>query len=958
MLPPPLRRAIFALSLLSSLPAQPVPYDIVYVRAPRWGDDRNTRWAEVFHPTYAEPGSDLMLLHPDGKEEVLFPAGPGAVADPVMSFDAAWVYFSYYPDVRPAALNTQRGDAPRGGADIYKLHLASRRVLRLTTQQWTPPSGASRWSSDHLTAKPDGSFYLGYGVFNLAPCPLPGGKLMFASSRDGYLPNKSFTFPNLRLYLMDTDGRNVEPVGHLNIGSALHPTVLADGRVMFASYEAQGIRDERLWGLWSVYPDGRHWEPLMSAFTPAAALHFQTQLSDGRIAVVEYYNLNNNGFGTLLAFSGKPDATRPTFGDANAEHASNPQVRRGLWNFAPGHPAHLQPRYKRYPFSPQNLLALTGFTHGEDEAAPLGSDLQFTGKVTHPAAAPGNDLLLVWTPGPANNLNRPTTKPYYDGGIYVLRGGQSIDSQRGLTLVKNDPAYNEQQPRPVVPYRAIYGVAQPKALPFLPNDGTLHPALPSGTPYGLVGTASFYRRDTAPGTTRTAFGGLDPFNTGENDANPNWFTQGADAGKYTNADIHSVRVVAMEGVAHRSYGPAIGHGSVAGFASHAGLERLRILGEIPLRKPGLVDGDGNPDTSFLAKISADTPFTFQTLDRDGLVLNMAQTWHQLRPGEVRTNCGGCHGHSQMPADFSRTAAGRGAVPIADLSRTKPIDVEFLRDIQPILQRSCSGCHSKSGRAEAGLVLDDDALINGYPGTYYRLTQDSEARFGLKPVINSKTWRQTNASRYIRKFQSRRSLLMWKIMGRRLDGFTNSDHPTERVPGDASTLPPGADPNLADLDYIGTAMPPPNSGHAPLSDEEKRTFARWIDLGCPSASPDPQLRHMDLFADELKPTLTLAAPRISQTSLLREIRLGVADAYSGIDRASLSVTASFAVNDRAANTELAADFREVSPGVWVLPIAKPFAIRRARITVRVKDGAGNESRVERIFSAGVNTPVTP
>ncbi len=45
----------------------------------------------------------------------------------------------------------------------------------------------------------------------------------------------------------------------------------------------------------------------------------------------------------------------------------------------------------------------------------------------------------------------------------------------------------------------------------------------------------------------------------------------------------------------------------------------------------------------------------------------------------------------------------------------------------------------------------------------------------------------NASRYIRMFQSRRSLLVWKIFGERLDGWTNDDFPTETTPGDARTL---------------------------------------------------------------------------------------------------------------------------------------------------------------------------
>ena len=98
-----------------------VDYDIVYVRAPRYGDNTFTRWAEVINPVQMEPGADLMLLHPDGREEVIFAAGNGAVVDPAPSFDAKSVYFSYFPDVRIASLNYQRSNAPKQGADIYRI---------------------------------------------------------------------------------------------------------------------------------------------------------------------------------------------------------------------------------------------------------------------------------------------------------------------------------------------------------------------------------------------------------------------------------------------------------------------------------------------------------------------------------------------------------------------------------------------------------------------------------------------------------------------------------------------------------------------------------------------------------------------------------------------------------------------------------------------------------------------
>ena len=967
--------ALLVLTAVDAMAQSIVPYDIVYVRAPRYGDEINTEWPEVFDPIQMEPGADLMLLHPDGSEEVLFAGGNGAVVDPVISFDGQSIFFAYFHDLRDSELNYQRRDAPRAGADIYKIQVANRNVQRLTHQEWAPPTGAANWSTDHLTASPSGTYYLGFGIFNLGPCPLPGGRLMFTSSRDSYLANKSYTFPNLRLYVMDDDGKNVEKVGHLNIGSALHPTVLMDGRVMFSSYEAQGLRDQRNWGLWAIWPDGRNWQPLMSAFTSAAAMHFQTQLSDGQIGVVEYYNLNNNGFGTLLAFSSEPASGVAPFGDPKASHPSNPSVRRGIWYFSPSHPSHLKPRYKQYPFSPLGLHALSAFTHGEDNASSRALDGSWAGKVTHPSAAPANDVLVVWSPGPANDLNRPTNKPRYDGGIYLLQAGVPIDDHRQLVEIKNDPGYNEMQPRPLVPYSSIYGMAEPAAIPFLPNDGTESALLPPGTPYGLVGTSSFYKRNTTPGRGKASFDGLDPFNTSENGASSNWGTQGADAGLYTNQDIYAVRVVATEAVAHRSYGPAIGNNRIYGFRNHAEAERLRILGEIPLRKTDgqgnpVMDVDGNPDTSFLVKIPADVPFTFQTLDKDGLVLNSSQTWHQLRPGEVRTDCGGCHAHAQVGTDFSFTAAAQPGYTVKDLSNTTPVltkdgggqttiqelqqrmlDVEYYRDIKPILQRSCVPCHSINGPSEAGLILDDTSLVSGYENTYHRLANDSGAQYGIPPVISTRTWRQTNASRYIRKFQSRRSLLIWKIFGRRLDGWTNGDHPTESTPGDPGTLPPGASANDADLDFTGTMMPPPGSGAPALSEDEKMTFARWVDLGCPISSKDPILQSMGWFTDALKPTLTLTSPRAgSNSQSLSAIQIGMFDSYSGLNAGSLSVTANFPVNGQSPGAELGPLFVETGDHIWALQLSSPITdLAEGELFVKVADQQGNITSIERSFA---------
>ena len=215
--------------------------------------------------------------------------------------------------------------------------------------------------------------------------------------------------------------------------------------------------------------------------------------------------------------------------------------------------------------------------------------------------------------------------------------------------------------------------------------------MPEGTPFGLVGTSSLYKRESFPNgkvpegkvTAGYAGGndpwrGLDAFTSHGNGVPLNFHNQGGDVGLYDNSDIHALRILAMEPTTDRQRGANTGRR----FYNHAN-ERLRILGEIPVRKFGgdsqPKDPDGNPDTSFLAKIPADTAFTFQTLDKRGMVLNTAQTWHQLRPGEVRNNCGGCHAHSQKPTDFGSTAAARPDYEVWDLINATPLLTAKNRD---------------------------------------------------------------------------------------------------------------------------------------------------------------------------------------------------------------------------------------------------------------------------------------
>jgi hypothetical protein len=927
-------------------------YDIVYVRAPRFvkGGDGAERpaavWPNASEPTNLRASTDLMLLHPNGREEVLVAGDRGAVADPYVSFDSQWVYYSYFHDT-----------SGRGGADVFKVNVKTRKTVRLTQQLWTPNTGVA-----------DGKTAVLGGVYNMHPCPLPGGRVAFVSNRDGFKAPRVVQ-ESLQLFVMDDDGANVEKIGYLNVGQALHPVVLKDGRIIFSSLEVQGKHNTG-WGILGIHPDGTSWNPVVSALGSGGApipFHFQTQLSDGSIVVENYYTPGMGGFGVYLKQPARPPEGAAAFLPARPQ--SDPKMQ-------------MMSRVFTMPFQPYGMEVLTPFTHNHDSPAlradPRDPKSPHAGWLTHPCGAPDNHLLTVWSGMmPADRGRITDDRRPMNSGIYLIKDGRTVWDPGDMLLIKNDPNYNAQWPRPLVPYKRIHGVEEPQRLPTLRNDGKLSKHLPEGTPFGLVGTSSLYKRESFPhgevsrGSVTAVGAPYSAFPTLEH--RTNWDGQGSDAGLYSNSDIHAIRILAMEP-------PSLA--VVGKFHNHAG-ERLRILGEIPVRKfigdKQPLDPDGNPDTSFLARIPADVAWTFQTLDRDGMVLNMAQTWHQLRPGEMRANCGGCHAHSQKPTLFQDSAAARPEYAPFDLTRQTPLltikkndqsgkkwdvkdetglrfaqgvlNVEYHRDIRPIFARSCVACHTAGGGREpaCGLVLDDHKIVKGdaTSGTYRTLVHPE----GRK------------SPRYVWPSQSRNSPLTWKLFGRRTDGF-----PEKMVPGaerdHAAHLTRGGS---AYSPFKGSIMPPPEAVDgtyvgpdgkkmkvAPLTDEDRRTILRWIDLGCPidrDFDPSqPERRGNGWLLDDQRPTLTLTYPQAGANTSLTRILVGMYDYYTGLDMDSFEVVADFSIDGVPAGENLVKKFKTLPDSRWELTLERPIKeLPRGKLTVAVKDKQGNVSRIERSFT---------
>src|SRR5262245_11977024 len=534
-------------------------YPIVYVRVPRpypkayYGINHLNQAG--LHQTNA-PGAELRLLHPDGRDESLVSVeAQESITDPAVSFDGKWVYYAKFHHMATGATASMTMLQSRKGADIYKIHVPTRKVVQLTTQQRTPNTGAV----------PLGTESHPRGVHNLAPCPVAGGKVVFVSDRNGYRGVREQTQPALQLFVMDEDGINVEPIGPLNLGTALHPVALQDGRVMFSSLETQGLRSDERWGIWAIHPDGTNWGPLSSALgsPPGQAVHFQTQLPDESIVVESYYQTGStDGFGTFWKFPLRMPEGQPRF---------RPAAGR---------------------FAPHGITNLTLFASFQDvrpnHKAGNVDNNPFLGNVTHPSAAPDNHLLLTWAP-PWGAQDQSV--PAYDAGIYLLKSGKAINHPSRMLLIKNDPKYQELWPRALVPYRRIYGIDEPPLVTHR-NDGKRSKHLPEGTPFGLVGSSSLYKRESYPNGVVPP-GSVTAVSTKPNDRKHlwrelaisrfgfpgNWGEQGADAGLYENSDIWGIRLLILEPVSdavHRNR-----HHYALGSNSE---ERVRILGEFPVRK--------------------------------------------------------------------------------------------------------------------------------------------------------------------------------------------------------------------------------------------------------------------------------------------------------------------------------------------------------------------------------------
>jgi len=134
----------------------------------------------------------------------------------------------------------------------------------------------------------------------------------------------------------------------------------------------------------------------------------------------------------------------------------------------------------------------------------------------------------------------------------------------------------------------------------------------------------------------------------------------------------------------------------------------RILGTTVVLKDG----------SAVFKVPANVPISLLPLDAEGKALQTMRSWFTAMPGEI-VSCVGCHEDLNGVAPTRVTLASRRKPGALAPWFGKTRGFSFSREIQPVLDRYCVGCHDGSDKAKGRPVLAEKQG-KGFPNAYLQL----------------------------------------------------------------------------------------------------------------------------------------------------------------------------------------------------------------------------------------------
>ncbi len=136
--------------------------------------------------------------------------------------------------------------------------------------------------------------------------------------------------------------------------------------------------------------------------------------------------------------------------------------------------------------------------------------------------------------------------------------------------------------------------------------------------------------------------------------------------------------------------------------------------------------DVEPDGSCMFEFPANTPLSVQPLDENGHALQGMRSWLVGMPGET-ISCVGCHENQNAAAPSGMvTAASRKPPQQLKPWYGPPRGWSFDREVQPVLDRKCVGCHNSqvTAKNEIGQPIPDFSyrpnVWGGFSGSYIAL----------------------------------------------------------------------------------------------------------------------------------------------------------------------------------------------------------------------------------------------
>jgi hypothetical protein len=715
-------------------PAAPLTYPVVYTRVPRThgentvalssGEYTSDNWdymdslPEVSRQFdgFNAPGQ-LVLRDTDGTEKIIYDCmnaeRPCVPFDAMPSLDGTKIAFSVYsadglkpPWPENRNFPTRQLNGSNTDARIYIYDIAT----------------------ESLTAWPHNQ-----GNHDISPVWLPDGKMMFGSTRNGFLApirarvnNSQDVQP--RLYLADLDGTNVIDITPHEVTAALHPYLLNSGRVAYSSQWlshnlAYGTTNggvnwpgtgANMWAIMDMDYRGGDMTALLGAHkNRLTGSNPRSNTMKDDICTVNYYRANNLGLGDVICW---------------------PPAKHGIEGPAPG-------------FVPSGHYSAAVWSTSEDAASRKDTSGRYLGKVGWPEGTPDNQLLLsvgkgfctqvaTGVPGTPDKIGDDIG---CDVGLYktTVIPSQSPDD---LTLIVDHPEWHEFSAR----------VVKVRDIPTPPV---------ANTDDGSCQIAS----SDAGSTDALNYKGYvfnEQYKTVDNN--------GALMEAVDHSEMAAIRFyeIVPNTTTNRDFENSIGN-------------RVKLLGDVPLLA----------DKSFKAELPCETPYVMAGVDSDGRIIKRDQVPQSLRQGEKRV-CMGCHLHAKEGRPYEQSMAF--SAPAFDLTKAMPVPT-YTKDIKPIFEAKCTSCHAVGGDVP---LYDYDDLALDYAQKslpeHLKVQMTSSTnltrKYGLQRPMMSK---------YVNNMYARESLLYWKAANDRTDGRTDdqydddidfgADHPVDLTPSEVDLI---------------------------------------------------------------------------------------------------------------------------------------------------------------------------